>query len=211
MPATLSYTRYLQVLLLCVTALLVWSAINPHDYFTWFLEVFPVLAGIVILLLTYPRFKFTRLVYLLIALHSIVLIVGGHYTYAEMPIFNWLRDAYDLGRNHYDRFAHITQGFFPAIIAREILIRLSPLKQGLWLFFVVVSICLAISAFYEMIEWWVAIASGSSAVAFLATQGDIWDTQWDMFLALCGAITSQLILGKVHDRALQRHLLSRSQ
>lgn len=203
MLAGISQRRYLQLLLSGVVIMLVWSAVNPHDYFTWFLEVFPVLAGIVILTITYSRFTFTRFAYLLLALHSTVLIVGGHYTYAEMPLFNWLRDVYDLARNDYDRFAHITQGFFPAIIVREILIRLSPLKQGPWLFFVVVCICLAISASYELIEWWVAIASGSSAVAFLATQGDVWDTQWDMFLALCGAIASLLILGGYHDRILE--------
>ena len=204
----LSDTRYIWILLFSVTGLLAWSAINPHDWFTWFLEVFPVLTAIILLTATYSRFRFTRLVYLLIALHSVVLIVGGHYTYAEMPLFNWLRDTYDLGRNHYDRFAHITQGFFPAIIVREILVRLSPVKQGAWLFFTVVCICLAISAFYEMIEWWVAVASGSSAVAFLATQGDIWDTQWDMFLALCGAIVSLLMLGSYHDQAIRKETKS---
>jgi len=204
----LSDTRYIRILLFSVTGLLAWSAINPHDWFTWFLEVFPVLTAIILLTATYSRFRFTRLVYLLIALHSVVLIVGGHYTYAEMPLFNWLRDTYDLGRNHYDRFAHITQGFFPAIIVREILVRLSPIKQGAWLFFTVVCICLAISAFYEMIEWWVAVASGSSAVAFLATQGDIWDTQWDMFLALCGATVSLLMLGGYHDQAIRKETKS---
>jgi putative membrane protein len=128
-------------------------------------------------------------------------MVGGHYTYAEMPLFNWLRDALDLSRNHYDRVGHIAQGFVPAIVAREILLRRSPLQPGKWLFFLVTCVCLAISACYEFIEWWVALASGD-AVAFLATQGDVWDTQWDMFLALCGAIASQLLLRRWHDRQL---------
>ena len=132
------------------------------------------------------------------------MMVGGHYTYAEMPLFNWLRDEFHLARNYYDRFGHVAQGFVPAIIAREILLRTSPLRPGKWLFFLVTCVCLAISAFYEFFEWWVALASGSDAVAFLATQGDVWDTQWDMFLALVGAIASQLLLCRIHDRAISR-------
>lgn len=190
--------------LLLVLAVLAWSGHAPKDRFTWFLEVLPVLIALPLLILTWRRFRFTPLAYALMALHAIVLMVGGHYTYAEMPLFNWLRDAFDLTRNHYDRVGHIAQGFFPAIVAREILIRRSPLRPGKWLAFLVLCVCLAISALYEMIEWRVAVASGDEAVAFLATQGDVWDTQWDMFLALLGAIASLLLLSKLHDRQLAR-------
>ncbi len=192
------------VLLAVFVLVMSWSAWQPHDYFTWFLEVAPAMIGLAIILATYKRFRLTDLAYMLILLHTIILMIGGHYTYAEMPLFNWLRDSFDLTRNYYDRVGHIAQGFIPAIVAREILIRLSPLAQGKWLFFIVTCICLAISAFYEMIEWWVAVSSGDDAVAFLATQGDVWDTQWDMFLALLGAISAQLLLSRLHDLQLKR-------
>ena len=188
---------------LLVTALvLAWSGIGPKDRFTWFLEVAPVLIAVPILVLSAKRFPLTPLAYGLLALHGVILMVGGHYTYAEMPMFNWLRDSFDLARNHYDRVGHIAQGFIPAIVAREVLLRRSQLQAGKWLFFLTTCFCLAFSAFYEMIEWWVAIGSGDDAVAFLATQGDVWDTQWDMFLALCGALSSQLLLSRWHDRQL---------
>ena len=183
---------------------LIWSGIGPRDRFTWFLEVMPVLIALPVLFLTYRSFPLTPLVYGLLAVHGVILMVGGHYTYAEMPLFNWLRDAFDLSRNHYDRVGHLAQGFIPALLAREILLRRSPLGPGGWLFFLVTCVCLAFSAFYEMLEWWVAVASGDEAVAFLATQGDVWDTQWDMFLALLGALSSQLLLGRWHDRQLAR-------
>lgn len=182
----------------------IWSAIHPHDYFTWFLEVLPAIVGISVLLAIYRRFRFTTLVYVLIWFHAIILVIGGHYTYAEEPLFNWIRDTFNLSRNHYDRVGHFAQGFVPAIISREILLRKSPLKQGGWLFFIVVCVSLAFSASYEFIEWWVALATKTAATAFLGTQGDVWDTQWDMFFAMCGAIISQLILGRIHDRALER-------
>ena len=182
----------------------VWSAIKPHDYFTWFLEVFPVLIVLPLLIATYRKFPFTHLVYVLILLHAIILLVGGHYTYAEMPLFSWLRDYYSWDRNYYDRLGHVAQGFIPAIVTREILLRASPLRSGKWLFFLVVCVCLAASACYEFLEWWVALASGSDAVAFLATQGDIWDTQWDMFLALLGAISAQVLLAKLHDKQMMQ-------
>ncbi len=185
-------------------AVLAWSAVAPKDRFTWYLEVAPVLVALPVLGLTYRRFAFTPLAYALMALHGVVLMVGGHYTYAEMPLFNWLRDAFELSRNHYDRVGHVAQGFIPALVAREILLRRSPLRPGRWLFFLVTCVCLAISAAYELVEWWVAEASGDEAVAFLATQGDVWDTQWDMFLALLGAVSSQLLLGRWHDRQLSR-------
>lgn len=192
--------------LLAVTLLvLAWSGIGPRDRFTWFLEVAPVLIALPLLALTWRRFPFTPLAALLMTLHGIILMVGGHYTYAEMPLFNWLRDTLDLSRNHYDRVGHLAQGFFPAIVAREILLRTSPLRPGGWLFFLTLCFCLAFSAFYELIEWWVAEASGDDAVAFLATQGDIWDTQWDMFLALLGALSSLLVLSGRHDRQLRRY------
>jgi putative membrane protein len=193
-------------LLLAVLAVLVWSGVAPKDRLTWFLEVAPVLIALPLLLATRRMFPFTPLAYWLLAAHALILMVGGHYTYAEMPLFNWLRDAFELSRNHYDRLGHIAQGFIPAIVAREILLRRSPLLPGKWLFFIVTSVCLAISAFYEMIEWWVAIGSGDEAVAFLATQGDAWDTQWDMFLALLGALSSQLLLRRRHDRQLAAFL-----
>ncbi len=188
--------------LLLTLAVLVWSGIAPKDRFTWFLEAAPVLIALPILLLTRRAFPLTPLAYALLALHGVILLVGAHYTYAEMPLFNALRDSLDLSRNHYDRLGHIAQGFIPAIVAREVLLRRSPLEQGKWLFFLTTCVCLAISAFYEMIEWWVAVGSGDEAVAFLATQGDVWDTQWDMFLALSGALSSQLLLGRRHDRQL---------
>ncbi len=192
------------LLLAGVFAVLLWSGIAPKDRFTWFLEVAPVLIALPILLFSRVRFPLTALAYLAIALHAVILMVGGHYTYAEMPLFNWLRDSFDLARNHYDRVGHVAQGFFPAIVAREILIRRSPLRPGAWLFFLVTCFCLAFSAFYEMIEWWAALIWGGAADAFLATQGDVWDTQWDMFLALLGAISAQLLLSKPHDRQLCR-------
>ncbi len=181
----------------------VWSVINPRDLFTWFLEVLPALIGLVVIIATYKRFRLTTLLYVLICIHATILLIGGHYTYAEMPLFNWLRDTFGLGRNYYDRLGHLAQGFIPAMIAREVLLRLTPLRRGKMLFFIIVCICLAISAFYEFIEWWVAVASGSAADAFLGTQGDVWDTQWDMFFAFCGAISALLTLSKYHDKQLK--------
>ncbi|MEW5770425.1 MAG: DUF2238 domain-containing protein [Pseudomonadota bacterium] len=189
-------------LLALVLGVLAWSGVAPKDRFTWYLEVMPVLLGLPLLLWTARAFPLTPLAYALLAAHAVILMVGGHYTYAEMPLFDWLRDTFELSRNHYDRVGHVAQGFIPAIVAREILARTSPLRPGGWLFFLTTCVCLAISAFYEMTEWWVALASGDQAVAFLATQGDVWDTQWDMFLALLGALSSQLLLGRWHDRQL---------
>ncbi len=196
--------NYLYGLFLIFIVVFAWSAIRPHDYVTWFLEVVPTLIALPILFLTYKNFPLSNLLYSLILLHALILLVGGHYTYAEVPIFNWLRDTLDLARNYYDRIGHFVQGFVPAIIAREILLRRSPLEPGKWLFFVVCCICLAISAFYEFIEWWVAVVSGTAADAFLGTQGDVWDTQWDMFLALVGAVLAQIVLAKLHDKQLAR-------
>ncbi|MCL4477455.1 MAG: DUF2238 domain-containing protein [Nitrospirae bacterium] len=186
----------------------VWSGIKPHDYFTWLLEVFPAVLGLMAIVITRRTFPLTPLAYWLILIHSIILMVGGHYTYAEVPLFNWLRDAFAQGRNDYDKVGHFAQGFVPAIVAREILIRTSPLKSGKWLTFLVICVCLAISAFYELIEWWMAVASGTAAEAFLGTQGYVWDTQSDMSFALVGAVSSLIILRKIHDRQLAARGLS---
>ncbi len=178
------------------------SGIGPHDRATWWLEVFPVIIAVPLLAVTKSRFPLTWLLYALIAFHAVVLMVGGHYTYAEVPLGNWLRDSFGLARNHYDRLGHFTQGFVPAMIAREMLLRCTPLQRGGWLFFLVTAVCLAISACYEFLEWWTAVIGGSGADAFLGTQGDVWDTQWDMFLALCGAVTAQVLLAGTQDRVL---------
>ena len=192
----------LRFMWLAVTVIFVWSAIRPHDYFTWMLEVFPAIIGAVILASTYRRFRFTTLVYALIAVHMIILMVGGHYTYAEVPIGNWVRDQFQLSRNHYDRLGHFAQGFVPAMIAREVLLRLNVLKRGRWLFVIVISICLAVSALYELLEWTVSALTGSASDAFLGTQGDVFDTQKDMAMALVGAVTALLTLSKFHDKQL---------
>ena len=193
---------YPKTLLGSILIILMWSVINPHDLFTWFLEVLPVLIGIMVLVYIYPRFQFSNFVYTLLWLHAIILIIGGHYTYAEMPLFNWLRDSYDLGRNYYDRVGHFAQGFVPAMVAREVLLRQTPLKHGKWLNFIIVSICLALSAAYELFEFAMAKALGATADSFLGSQGDIWDAQWDMTFALIGAIMALVLLSKFHDRTL---------
>jgi putative membrane protein len=191
-------------LLVSLIAVLVWSGIEPHDRFTWLLEVAPVLIGVPILIYVYiwHRFRFTRLVYTLLWIHAIILMVGGKYTYAEVPLGFWLQDAFGFARNHYDRIGHFAQGFIPAMLAREVFIRRSALRGSRWLPFVVVCFCLAFSALYELIEFWTALASGEAAEAFLGTQGDVWDTQWDMQLALLGAIVALLALSGTHDRQL---------
>jgi len=188
--------------LLVFLLVLTWSVIAPKDYFIWILEVTPALLALIVLALTCRRFPLTPLVYLLILIHCIILMVGGHYTYAEVPLFDWLRHIFGWSRNHYDKLGHLAQGFVPAMVAREILLRKSPLRPGKWLFFLVTCVCLAISAFYELIEWWVAVLAGYSADAFLATQGYQWDTQSDMFYALLGAILAQILLRRLHDRQL---------
>lgn len=195
-------TRWHLALLGSFLAILVWSGYKPRDPFIWFLEVFPAIVGAIVLIAIYPRIKLTMLLYCLIWLHALVLMVGGHWTYSEMPLFSLLRDEFGLARNYYDRVGHVMQGFVPAMIAREVLIRNAVIRGQGWLFFLVCCVALAISAFYEFIEWWVAVASGTAAEAFLATQGDVWDTQWDMFLALCGAIAAQVLLSGWHQRQL---------
>lgn len=187
-----------------VLAALIRSAVGPYDRLTWFLEVAPVLIGVPLLLATWRRFPLTGLLYVLLGIHALILILGAHYTYARVPLGFWIADWLDLSRNHYDRIGHVAQGFVPAILAREILLRTSPLRRGGWLFFLVVCVCLAFSAFYELIEWWTALIAGAASEEFLGTQGDVWDTQWDMFLALCGALAAQLGLARWHDRQLTR-------
>jgi putative membrane protein len=185
-----------------VLALLVWSAIGPTDRLTWAMEVIWVVIGVPLLMATWRTFPLTRLLYILIALHCVLLIVGGHYTYAKVPLGLWVQDWFDLTRNHYDRFGHFAQGFVPAILARELLLRKTPLRPGGWLFYLCVAAALSFSAFFELIEWWAALIWGGEADAFLATQGDVWDTQWDMFMALIGAVLAQLLLARRHDREL---------
>lgn len=179
---------------------LVWSGINPKDLLTWFLEVSPAVFGLILMVFTYNSFRLTPLLYFLILLHSIVLMIGGHYTYAEVPFFDGLLGS---ERNNYDKLGHLFQGFVPAIIVREILIRKNVINGNTWSNFITVSICLAFSAFYELIEWWVALLSGEDAEAFLGTQGYIWDTQSDMWLALIGAISALLLLSSLHDKQLK--------
>ncbi|RKZ78775.1 MAG: hypothetical protein DRQ35_05425 [Gammaproteobacteria bacterium] len=182
---------------------LIVSGISPvADRLTWLLETVPVMIGLLVLWGSYKAFPLTLLSYRLLGLFALILIIGGYYTYAENPLFNWIQDEFDLARNHYDRLGHFMQGIVPAIVGRELLLRTSPLQRGKWLFAIVCAISLAISAFYELIEWWVAIINEQAAEAFLGTQGDHWDTQWDMFLALTGSVLAQLLLSRQHDRQL---------
>lgn len=190
------------VLFVVVVIAVIWSAIEPYGYQIWFLEALPVLVGALLLVATRRSFPLTILLYRLLALHALILIIGAHYAYARVPLGFWLQDIFELSRNHYDRLGHLAQGFIPAILTREILLRRSPLVPGKWLFFLVLSVCLAFSAFYELIEWWVALLDDNLNQDFLGSQGDIWDTQWDMFFALIGAVASQLLLGAKHDREL---------
>ncbi len=184
---------------------LTWSAVHPKDQFTWFLEVVPALIGFILIVLTYRKFSLTPLLYTLILMHMIILMVGGHYTYAEVPLFDWIREVLHQNRNNFDKLGHFFQGFEPAILAREILIRLKVVKPSrLWLDYIVLSIVLAFSAFYELVEWWVALATGEDAEAFLGTQGYVWDTQSDMLYALIGGITALLLLSRLHDRQLKK-------
>ena len=181
---------------------LVWSGIQPKDYFTWLLEVTPALIGIVVMGVTRRSFPLTTLAYSLILIHSIILMVGGHYTYAEVPLGDWMREAFSLARNNYDKLGHFAQGFVPAILAREIMIRLRVVNGVRWRAFLVICVCLAISAFYELVEWWVALLSQEAADSFLGTQGYVWDTQSDMAWALAGAVLALLLLSRVHDRQI---------
>jgi len=191
-----------RILLAAFVAVLVWSVIRPHDYFTWFLESFPALIGIVLVVALRKRFPLTPLLLVLLTLHAIILMVGGHYTYAEVPLGFWMRDLLHTTRNDYDRIGHFAQGFVPAIVAREVLIRRKVVRGRGWLYFIIVAICLAISAAYELLEWRVSIATGSKGDAFLGIQGDVWDTQEDMATALVAALIAPLLLGRWHDRQI---------
>jgi putative membrane protein len=193
----------LALILLGAIALII-SGINPADRTTWWLEVFPIFIAVPILLATARRFPLTPLAYRLIFVHALILMVGGHYTYAKVPLGFWMEQVFGFTRNNYDRIGHLAQGFVPAIIAREILLRRSPLTTGKWLFTIVTALCLAISACYEFVEWFAAVLGGSSADAFLGTQGDVWDTQWDMLMALIGAMAAQILLARVQDKQLAR-------
>ena len=184
---------------------LVWSAINPKDQFTWFLEVAPALIGFVILAFSYKKFPLTPLLYTLILIHMVILMVGGHYTYAEVPLFDYIKEALDQSRNNYDKVGHLAQGFIPAILARELLIRKEVVSGSkIWLNYIILSIILGFSAFYELIEWWVALGTGEEAEAFLGTQGYVWDTQSDMMYALIGGILALILLSRWHDRQLKK-------
>jgi putative membrane protein len=192
----------LRIWLFTYFAIFVWSALNPKDLFTWFLEVFPAIIALIILVFTYNKFRFTPLVYTLILIHCIILMIGGHYTYAQVPIFDFIKDFFNQDRNNYDKLGHFAQGFIPAMIAREIIIRKNIISSESWRNFFIVCFCLAFSAFYELIEWWVAISSNEAANDFLGTQGYIWDTQSDMFFALIGSILSLILLGNYHTKQL---------
>ena len=185
------------------TGFLLWSGFEPKDTVTWVLEVVPAVAAAAILLATRSSFPLTRLAYVLILVHCVILMVGGHYTYAEVPAGEWFRELFDPPRNNYDKLGHLAQGFVPAIVAREVTIRLDVFKSAAWRNFFIVCFCLAVSAFYELIEWWVAVLSDEAADAFLGTQGYVWDTQSDMFLALLGALLALVLLGRLHDRQLE--------
>lgn len=194
--------KFLITLLILFSIVFVWSAINPYDLFTWFLEVIPAILGVAILILTYKRFPFTKMVYFLIFIHCVILMVGGHYTYAEVPFFDWIKETFEQTRNNYDKVGHFAQGFIPAMIAREILIRKKVINSKAWLNFFIVTTCMTISVVYEFIEWLASELTGESADSFLGTQGYIWDTQADMLYATIGAISALLLLSKVHDRKI---------
>ncbi|MBF8247583.1 MAG: DUF2238 domain-containing protein [Bacteroidetes bacterium] len=182
---------------------LVWSAMNPKDYFTWALEIFPAIIGLALLVLTYKKFKFTSFVYTLILLHCCILFVGGKYTYAENPLFDWIKDVFSQERNNYDKVGHFAQGFIPSLIARELLIRFDIVRGRRWLFFLVLSIAMFISSSYELIEWFVSVSTGESADAFLGTQGYVWDTQSDMLYALVGSLVALILFSGYHDRKIK--------
>ncbi len=190
--------------LIVVTISLLYSAIDPvADRLTWLMEVLPVMIAIPLLLLSHRPFPLTLVTIRVIAVFALILIVGGHYSYAENPLFDWIQQEWELARNHYDRLGHFVQGVVPAMLGRELLLRTSSLQRGKWLFFLLCCVSLAVSACYEFIEWWTALVNQEAAESFLGTQGDNWDAQWDMFLALWGSILSQLLLAKSQDRQLQ--------
>ena len=195
--------KYLALVTLFFAGLII-SAINPHDYFTWILEVFPAILGFLALLLTFKRFRFTYLTYIFILLHCYVLFIGGHYTYAMVPAFDWIRDILHQARNNYDKVGHFCQGFVPAMIVRELFIRRNIIQKKGWIAFLTVCVCATISVLYELLEWLVSVASGSAGDSFLGTQGDIWDTQSDMLFAIIGATCMVIALAKIQDRLISK-------
>lgn len=195
--------KLIYTLFILIIFLFIWSAIKPFEYFTWFLEVLPAIIGILVLIATFKTFRFTNLIYVLVFLHCVILIIGGHYTYAEVPLFDWVQETFNQSRNNYDKLGHFAQGFVPAMITRELLIRKNVVLQKSWLNFIVVCIALAISATYEFIEWGVSLSTGEGGDSFLGTQGYIWDTQSDMLYATIGAIMSLSFLNKIHNKQLQ--------
>lgn len=195
--------KLIYTLLILTILLLIWSAINPFEYFTWFLEVLPAIIGVLVLIFTFKSFRFTNLLYILIFVHCAILIIGGHYTYAEVPLFDWIQETCNQTRNNYDKLGHFAQGFVPAMIARELLLRKHVVLKKSWLNFIVVCIALAISAAYEFIEWGVSLSTGEGGDSFLGTQGYIWDTQSDMLFATIGAIMALITLSKLHNKQLK--------
>ena len=195
--------KYLLFLSTLFFVVLIWSAIKPKDYFTWILEVAPGIVGFIVLFITYKRFRFTDFIYTMILIHCCILFVGGHYTYAEVPLFHWVKEWVHGVRNNYDKVGHFAQGFIPALIVREMLLRLKIVSSRAWTGYLVISIALAISALYELIEWWTALLTGESAEAFLGTQGYVWDTQSDMFWAFAGSLTAVVLFSKYHDRRIK--------
>lgn len=193
--------KYYLLIILFLIGLAI-SAINPHDYFTWLLEVFPAIIGFIILVFTFKSFKFTYLTYIFILIHCYILFIGGHYTYAKVPLFEWIKEVFNQSRNNYDKVGHFIQGFVPAMIARELYIRKEIVKKGYWLAFLTVCTCVTISVLYEFLEWFVAIASGESAESFLGTQGYVWDTQSDMLYAMIGAICMVVFFSKIQDKEI---------
>ena len=191
-------------MLVVALATLAISGVAPKERFTWFLEIVPAVIALPILVATYRRFPLTDLLYVLIAIHVAILALGGHYTYAEVPLGFWVKDALHLARNHYDRVGHFAQGFVPALVAREIVTRKQVMKSSRWVAVFVLSFCLAVSALYELFEWWTAVFTSDGATAFLGTQGDPWDTQWDMFMCLVGASTALITLSGFHDRQMKK-------
>ena len=194
----------IKIWLFIYSIVFIWSLINSKDLFTWFLEVLPAMIALIVLVRTYKKFKLTPLVYTLILIHCIILMVGGHYTYASVPLFDFLKDFLNQDRNNFDKLGHFAQGFIPAMVAREIIIRKSIITIESWRNFFIICFCLGFSAFYELIEWWVALLSNEASNDFLGTQGYIWDTQSDMAWALFGAILALTVLSKYHDKQLKK-------
>ena len=199
----LSMKKYTALLILFFIGFIL-SGIQPHDYFTWILEVFPAIVAILILIITFKKIQFTDLTYIFILVHCYILFIGGHYTYAQVPLFDWIKDVFHQSRNNYDKVGHFAQGFIPALVVRELFVRFEIVKPGKWLSFLTVCVCMTISACYELFEWLVAILSGQSSEAFLGTQGDPWDTQSDMLFALIGAVCMVLFVSKIQDQYIRK-------